>query len=207
RALLAAWDLSAPIALRPAASGLNNRTYRVETPGGSYVLKVHQNTRDAERVRYEHAILLGLAAQPLSFRVPAPVVGRDGSTLAALDDGALAALFPLLPGDPPDRRNPEHLRSCAAALAELHAALRRLDVGPPPVGSCTYGDLDRVHPLVPDAWELPRALPLPSDDRRHLARLFAGLREEIPRLYAALPSQLCHNDYSPGNTVQVEGRT
>jgi homoserine kinase type II len=207
RAVLAAWPLSSPITVQPTTSGLNNRTHRVETPERSYLLKLYQNTRDPARVRYEHAILLGLTAQRLSFRVPTPVAARDGSTLVCLDGHALAALFPLLPGAPPDRRDPEHLRSCAAALAELHAALRRLDVGPPPAGAATYGDLDRVHPLVPDPWELPGRLPLPSDDRRRLAGLFADLRGLIPILYATLPRQLCHNDYSPGNTVQVGGRT
>ena len=32
------------------------------------------------------------------------------------------------------------------------------------------------------------------------------MREDIPRLYAALPTQLCHNDYSPGNTLFVGHR-
>jgi homoserine kinase type II len=206
-ALLAAWPLSPPAVLRPAASGTNNRTFLVETRDGGYVLRVYQNTRDLARIRYEHAILRGLAAQPLSFRVPVPVAGRDGSTLVGAGDDRLAALFPRLPGAPPDRRDPDHLRACGASLAELHAALARLDVGQPPADAATYGELDRVHPLVPDASRLPDELPLARDERDGLARLGELAREAVPRLYASLPRQLCHEDYGPGNTLQIGGRT
>jgi Ser/Thr protein kinase RdoA (MazF antagonist) len=210
-ALVAAWPLAGPVAVWPAGGGTNNLTRRVETGAGDYFLRLYRNTRDPARVRYEHAVLLALQGQGLSFRVPAPVPAAvpaaGGDTVVVAGDGALAALFPRLPGAPPDRSNPAHLRACGAALAELHAALRRLDLGPPPPGGGTYGDLERVHPLVPDPWALPAALPLGAGDRDRLAGVLGGLRAATPGLYATLPAQVCHNDYGPGNTLQVEGRT
>ena len=76
-ALVAAWPLARPLRVRPVASGTNNRTVRIESPGGAYLLRVYRNTRDPARVRYEHAVLLALQESGLSFRVPAP--GRPWS--------------------------------------------------------------------------------------------------------------------------------
>ena len=185
--IASAWRLTEPIALRAAGSGTNNQTRVIETIDGSFVLRIYVNTRDPRRVRYEHAILMALQVQALPFSVPSPVTARSGETFVTLADGALAALFPRLPGVAPDRANHSHVRGCGAALATLHAALRHLDVAPPPgLDLPTYGDLDRIHPRVPDPWSLPEAL---------------AIREVIPPLYGALPRQLCHNDFSPGNTL------
>jgi homoserine kinase type II len=174
----------------------------VETARGSFVLRVYVNTRDPQRVQYEHAILLALQPQGLSFRVPAPVRTRSGGTFTTLDDGSLAALFDLLPGAPPDRTNLQHIHACGAALAELHKALQRLTVtSSPDLDLPTYGDLERIHPLVPDPWSLPAALPLEAAERTHLTHILDNLRVVIPTLYATLPTQLCHSDYSPGNTL------
>jgi homoserine kinase type II len=206
--LVAAWPLAGPPAVRPVTSGTNNRTVRIETPGGAYLLRVYRNTRDSARVRYEHAVLLALQDAGLSFRVPAPLPSGDGTgpTLIETADGSLAALFPELPGAAPDRTDPAHLAACGAALAELHAALRRQNVAPPPAAA-TYGDLDRIHPLVPDPWRLPETLPLDGAGRARLTALLDSLQRAVPGLYATLPGQLCHNDYGPGNTLQIGGRT
>ena len=72
-ALVAAWPLARPLRVRPVASGTNNRTVRIESPGGAYLLRVYRNTRDPARVRYEHAVLLALQKSGLSFRVPGPL--------------------------------------------------------------------------------------------------------------------------------------
>ena len=206
-AIVSAWDLSGPVSLRDAGSGTNNRTRFVDTAAGSFVLRVYVNTRDARRVRYEHDILLALQAERLPFSVPCPVLARGGETFLRLEHGSLAALFPLLPGEQPDRTNIVHVRACGDALAALHVALRRVDVQPPAdLDLPTYGNLERIHPLVPDPWSLPRALPLAESDRASLLQIFSTLRPEISRLYAALPMQLCHNDYSPGNTLFVGDR-
>jgi hypothetical protein len=38
-ALVAVWELTAPVTLRPVGSGTNNHTQYVDTPAGTYVLR------------------------------------------------------------------------------------------------------------------------------------------------------------------------
>jgi homoserine kinase type II len=204
---LRAWPLPEPVAVRATTSGINNRTWFVDAPQGGWVLRHYQNTADPARVLYEHAILRALGDRSLPFGVPAPVPAHDGGTLVRLPDGDLVALFPLLPGEPPDRRSPAHVRACAAALGHLHAALASVDAGPPPGSHATYGEVERIHPHVPDPWSIAGDLGLPPDRSARLAAVLARVRGAAPSLYAELPAQLCHNDYSPGNTLQVGGRT
>jgi Ser/Thr protein kinase RdoA (MazF antagonist) len=132
-ALPAAWALPRPWTLRPTASGRNNLSAYVDTPVGTHLLRVHQNTGDLARRRYEHALLTRLQQAGLSFAVPSPLPTATGETLVAVpraDGPALAALFRLIPGQPPARDNPAHLRAAGAALGELDGALARIAVDP-----------------------------------------------------------------------------
>ena len=162
-------------------------------------MRVYKNTADSRRVRYEHTVLAALAERPLSFRVAAPIPAAGGETVVSLE-GGLAALFPRLEGERVERSSLVHARACGVALAELHAALRRIDPGPAP-SLARYGDLDQIHANVPDPWALPRALPLEEPVRVRFTGILERLRERVPYLYATLPHQLCHNDFSPGNLL------
>ena len=197
-AITAAWSLREPVSVVPATSGTQNQTWRVVSGSGSFFLRVYRNTDDVRRVRYEHAVLKRLAARPLSFRVAAPIPVGSGETFVSVGD-ALAALFPALEGDSVDRSNPAHARACGVALGELHAALREIDVGLSEW--FRYGDLEHIHPRVPEPWALPRELALEEASRRRLAAVLDRVRERIPEWYATLPQQLCHNDFSPGNLL------
>jgi homoserine kinase type II len=188
--------LAWPVELRPTGGGINNRTFFVDAPTGTFFLRLYQNTADPARVRYEHAVLRALQAQPLPFGVPSPVPTNQGETLVLLPDGKLAALFELLEGEPPVDRGAEAARAGGEALARLHGALRAIDVPPEESEPVTFGALERIHPLVPDPWSIGDA---------RLRAIIAELRETVPRLYAELPIQLCHNDYSLGNTLWVDG--
>lgn len=130
-----AWGLPAPWTLTPAG-GLNNTSAYVGTPAGDYVLRVYRNTADAERVGYEHALLRALQGAGLPFAVPCPLPTLAGETAAPVPVAggrppALAALFPRLPGGPPDAHDLGQVRGAGAALGALHLALARLDVAPP----------------------------------------------------------------------------
>jgi Ser/Thr protein kinase RdoA (MazF antagonist) len=72
RAIATAWSLPAPLTFRPVRRGINNLTQFVDTPGDSYVLRIYQNTREVARGQCEHAILLAVHRQALSFGVPTP---------------------------------------------------------------------------------------------------------------------------------------
>lgn len=205
-ALLSAWDLAAPPTVRPVSSGLNNRTDLVTTPHGVYLLRRYRNTADRARVRYEHALLHRLQAARLSFRVPTPVATRDGETVGTVaGTGELAALFAHIPGRRPERGNRRHLHAVGEALAELHRALARVAL-PLPAPHAAYGDLATIHPLAPEPRAVPDALPLEDAERVALRRILADVLRAVPALYAALPRQLIHGDYGPGNTLIVGDR-
>jgi homoserine kinase type II len=208
-ALLAAWPLARPWTLRPANSGRNNLSMYVDTPAGTHLLRLYQNTGDVARRRYEHALLAQLQQAGLSFAIPPPVPTGTGETLVAVPHAggqALASLFRLIPGHHPARDNPAHLRAAGAALGELDLALARISIVATGAALPRYGDLDRIHPLAPDPSDLPRRLPLDAARQARLARLFDGTREMIPALYAALPQQIIHSDFSMANVLLDGGR-
>jgi homoserine kinase type II len=80
--LVQAWAPPGPLRFSPLAHGTNNVVQRVETPAGSYVLRVYSNRADLDRLSFEHAILARLAALELPFAVPAPLPTTTGDLFA-----------------------------------------------------------------------------------------------------------------------------
>lgn len=213
---LAAWGLAGPQQLRPLTSGTNNEVWRVETPGGAYVLRVYRNHGDLARLRFEHDVLLQLQAVGLPFAVPAPIATLDGETFARMareEDGeggdggkggeALATLTALIPGEHPRREDLAQAEMAGEALGLLDAMLARIT--PPDPGASlswrSYGDLEHCHPLVPDPRAALAALDVPPALRSRLPARYDWLQERIPGLYAALPQQLAHEDCGPSNVL------
>jgi homoserine kinase type II len=202
-ALQAAWSLPGPWQAQPLAHGTNNAVQRLETPAGSYVLRVYSNHADLERVRFEHGVLTRLRAADLPFAVPAPLPTRTGTLYARIptpEGEALAALTPLIPGEHPYDGDLAQAVAGGATLGALDVALAALPVGEG-VGWRSYGDLERCHPLVPDPPAALAELPVAEELRQRLLARYAWLMERIPRLYAALPQQLSHEDYAPSNVL------
>lgn len=208
-ALMDAWPVPGPRRLRPASAGVNNLSYFVHTPAGPYFLRVYRNTNDAARVRYEHALLLGLQRAGLSFAVPLPLATRGGDTYAvAVENGedVIAALFPVIPGEHPARGNAAHATACGEALGELDAALARTEAAPSLPALGTYGDLYRVHPLVPDPLALPGELPLAATEAARLRATLEELLALVPGLHGRLPRQIIHSDLVRTNALVLGGR-
>jgi homoserine kinase type II len=204
-----AWALPDPWHLSPLVHGTNNQVWRVETPAGSYVLRVYANHTDPDRLRFEHAVLTHVADSGLPFAVPAPIpttTGARSARIPAGDGEALAALTPLIPGQHPRGEDLDQAVAGGEALGMLDVALARMAPLDPGEGVSwrSYGDLEHCHPLVPDPPAAIEALPVADDARRRLAARYAWLTERIPALYAALPQQLSHEDYGQDN-VLMEG--
>lgn len=207
--VLDAWPLSLPRRLRPAEAGTNNLSRFVDTPAGSYFLRIYQNTADTARIRYEHALLSRLQQAGLPFAVPRPLATRHGATytvLAQAEGRAVAALFPVIAGQHPQRTNAAHALICGEALAVLHTALARIDMDLAVSSPATYGDLAHVHPLVQDPLSLIQDLPLHQVERARLRALFEDLRPQLPDLYDRLPRQIIHGDYGRSNALLRDGR-
>jgi homoserine kinase type II len=208
---LADYDLTPPVTTYPLpALGINNQAVGVRAGAGDYIWKTYQTPVSSETHRYEHRLLAWLARQGLSFAVAAPLATRAGETLSRTAAG-YKALFPLLPGRRPDTKDPAQIEAVGAALGELHITLARYPADPhPDLGS--YGQLDKVHPRLPNPAALtPQWLGLPGNAEE--VALFAWWREEVTRLrdflaetYPRLPQQVIHADFGPGNTLYHEGK-
>jgi homoserine kinase type II len=189
--------------------GTNNLVQRVETPGGSFVLRVYRNHTDPGRLRFEHDVLVHLRAAGLPFAVPAPLPTRSGDLsvrLLAQNGKALATLTPFVPGAHPRSDDLQQVVAAGEALGALDLALARLASLDAADGLSwrSYGDLEHCHPLVPDPLAALVALPVADAMRQRLMAGYAWLMEHIPPLYAALPRQLSHEDFAPDN-VLMEG--
>lgn len=213
-ALAPAWAIPGPWHLTPLAGGTNNRVYRMATPapGRDYVLHLYENHADAARLRCESALLAALEEQHLPFAVPAPIPTRAGEPFQRLPGAAgteaFAALTPFFRGDHPDPGDMARTEAAGRALATLDIALARVALpaeiaraAPPPMGQLRHRlglalDADPLAPLV--------AQGIADADRARLAALLHTVESEMPALYAALPRQLIHSDYDPGN-VLMEG--
>ena len=208
----AEWSLPEPYRVRPLAHGTNNAVRLVETPAGSYVLRVYGNHADAGRLRFEHAVLARLQAADLPFGLPVPIPTRSGALYTSIADGAdgalLATLTPFLPGEPPDRADLVQARAGGAALGLLDVALAGIpstDLDGA-VSWRSYGDLAHCHPLVHDPRAAILELPISENARERLAHSYDALTARIPSLYASLPRQLVHEDYAPDNLLMEGAR-
>lgn len=208
---LCAYPLTPPLAeFVLSGAGINNRTVGIRSGAGDFIWKVYQTHADPAAIRYEHRLLTWLAQRDLSFAVPAPMRTVDGDTLV-FTAGGWGALFPLIPGAPPDQGQIESIRAVGAALGELHCALAEYPPEPRPHVH-GYGDLRHVHPAIPDPLALtPAELGLPATPELVdlLARWradMAELDEFTRRVYVHLPRQLTHGDYVPANTLFHAGR-
>lgn len=74
-------------------NGMNNTTRFVLAGGERYVLRIYETHRDEDKVRYEHAVLLRLVEQRLSFGTPVLARAKNGETFVYTTEGKLAALF------------------------------------------------------------------------------------------------------------------
>ena len=198
------WSLPAPWTVAPADGGVNNTTLFVETPTGTYILRLYVRA-DPAGVRFEHGLLAELATAHLPFTLPAPVRTRAGETFAQVVVGGatvLASLTPLLPGTHPDPDHMQHARRLGETLGHLGQALA--DVAPPP-GRAQYprlGDLRGFHPTLDDPAEAIGLIPsLLHSDRKRLLAMTADIEAVAPSLYANLPRRLTHRDYLPTNIL------
>ncbi len=208
---LAAYALPPPAELVPLArTGINNQVMEVRAGPLRYVWKRYQSFEDPAAIRYEHRLLGWLATQGLPFAVPVPVPTRTGDTLCPTPEG-WAALFPLLPGSPPELHDPGQVEAVGEALGALHAVLVHY---PRTARPAVYGyaNLTQIHPALPDPAHLtPETLALPLTPQ--LQALLARWRQAVQTLmawlqdqYARLPHQVIHGDFVPGNTLLQQGR-
>jgi homoserine kinase type II len=207
---LGGWTISS------GPSGMNNTTHYLEVYGASYVLRIYETHRDEAKVRYEHAVLLGLAQLALPFSTPMPVITPSGESYLRLEveegreAGKLAALFHFIAGERPELREVEQIHSFGRAAAQLAEALQRIELPLAPVYPAYYqlGLADSQSTLQ----EVIRFCQEPSEpflqwraELHRLGELLQAFASETPALQG-LPHQLIHGDLNASNSlVGVDG--
>lgn len=205
-ALQDVWPVPGPWQLHALTRGTNNDVLLVDTPAGSYVMRVYGNHADVERLRFEHSMLTRLQGELLPFAVPAPVPTRAGELYVTVMVGAeqrLATLTAFIPGEHPRAGDLEQARAGGEALGMLDMALA--SVKPLARGEGvswrSSGDLAHGHPLVPDPLTAFEELPVAEDARRRLMEGYMRVMERIPDTYATLPQQIIHEDFDMSNVL------
>jgi homoserine kinase type II len=193
------WDLPRPREVVRSAFGMSNKSYFVTSAAGAHVLRVHV-AKSLQAIRFEHEILRRLLDSDLPFHVPQPLPTVRGDTVALdIQSARQCALFRRIPGETLDDADIVAVARAAAAFARLDAALasiERTDL-PAPVFS---GDLRAMHPAVTDLAQLEDLLGQPGREMVERAAERAG------PIYASLPTQLIHGDFSFGNVLVSGGR-
>jgi len=196
--LLTLWGIDPSSTLVPLERGESNLTFRVAASDAAYVLRIHGDPA-VEPVRFEHDLLLALAAVELPFATPVPVPLMDGGTIVVVDTGHgphAAALFRWIPGQNPDDADVTGIALSGGALARLDLALATVRTTlPAPVFE---GDMTRVHPAVTDLASL--------HELDGVARQYVERSADLARsTYPTLPRQLVHGDFALGNVLLQGG--
>ena len=210
---LADYDLTPPLEVVALPhQDVNNESVGIRTGAGNFVWKTYTSYDDAEAINYEHRLLRWLAAEGLSFAVPAPVSALDGTSLRrGVGAPRWAALTAWLPGARLDPANPDHVELLGGAAGELLTILQRYPPMPRPGRPLFQTLFDFPSPSLDPFALTPKGLGLPdtpgNDDLCGWWREEAGrLRAFVAGPYRALPWQLCHNDVTPANVLVEAGR-
>ena len=199
------WELSS------GPSGMNNTTHYVEVNGAFYVLRIYETHRDEIKVRYEHAVLLGLAELALPFSTPVPVMAPSGETYLRLEEGEgreagkFAALFHFIAGIRPELREVGQIYSFGRATAQLANAIQQLELSFEPEYPCYYelglaGNQDRLSEVIRFCNEPTEPFLKHTEPLRRIGEMLNEFAKEAPSL-RKLPHQLIHGDLNASNSL------
>ena len=185
-ALLANFDLGAPVAFKGIAEGVENSNFLLETEKGRYILTVYEKRVREEELPYFLGLTLWLAAH--GYPSATPIVDRAGEALQRVR-GKPCAIFSFLPGLAVRRPSASHCREAGEGLARLHLAAQGFSMSRP-------NDLGQaaLAPMFEGLKVQAEAL------KPGLAAVISG---DLERLAAAwpkdLPTGVIHADYFPDN--------
>lgn len=188
-------------------SGVNNTTRFIERAGRRYVLRIYETHREISKVMYEHQVLLALAKQDLSFRVPLPLTAANGETVVRTSEGKLAAMFHYMEGRPPQLQDAAQITQFGETTALLSQALSKVNPDQPPVYP-PYYEIEQAHPKC-DLQTFIKFCHQPSEsfaapDLRQALASIVKVVEPLQRrleLMKQLPHQLIHGDLNASNAL------
>lgn len=198
---LTAWHRRA-VAVADSIQGVNNWTLLLTTDDGEVALRLYRTT-DRERIEQEHRLLMALQRVVLPFGTPEPLPAESGSIARMVWQGrsVFAALFPLLPGSPPEKGNLVQVEACGRAIGQLHAGTAHLPDSVARWTACP--PIDRVDPLVPDPVAAAAACGVEGVPARLLAAVVQGVMIKDDD-FSNYPTQVIHGDLFGGNMLVVD---
>jgi Ser/Thr protein kinase RdoA (MazF antagonist) len=161
----------------------------------------------AASIRYQHAVLVRLAAR----RLPVPIPVRSGQRTFAESEDRFYGVYDYLPGEPYRLGSDALIDAAASALASMHEATGAVvDLGRRP-GAPRYDELDGLAPERP-AVEWLRALAGHSSDGvpipwEALVEALEQTRLDLRHAgYDEHSTVLIHGDVNEQNLLQEKGR-
>jgi Ser/Thr protein kinase RdoA (MazF antagonist) len=178
--------------LAPLVDGV----WRCELDRDIYILKRRTNRT---RVWEEYDLLQWLkdSGQPISLLLRT----QEGVPWAEAP-GGFYILYPYLQGTPGNELgvfSGEHAGEMGRGLARLHQALAAYQA------SDVFPGFDLFHDVASYAWKTVRGYSGMKFHHR-LHHLQADISEQLVNPYEALPRQLIHRDFHPGNLIFVQGQ-
>jgi homoserine kinase type II len=192
-ALLADFDLGAPLSFKGIAEGVENSNFLLETETGRFILTVYEKRVRAEDLPFFLGLMQWLARH--GYPSAEPMADRQGRLIKTVR-GKPCAIAQFLNGLSVRRPSVAHCREAGLGLAGLHLAgqgfpmVRENDLGQP-----------AWTPMFASLGEAAEALKpgLSAVIRADLALLEA-------RWPAGLPHGVIHADYFPDNVFFAGGR-
>jgi hydroxylysine kinase len=176
-----------------------DQNHRLDTPGGSLVLKLSNPAEPAALTGFQTEALLHVAADAPDLPVPRVIPALDGQTIVPTADGALR-LLTWAPGTPLAHlpRSPALAAAIGAALGQIDATLARFHH--PAAAHHLLWDIRNTPDLTP----LTRALP--DDLQPRVTAFLARFTADIAPALAQLPRQVIHGDFNPHNLLADPGQ-
>ncbi len=187
-ALIAAYDLGQPLALKGIAEGVENSNFLLETQAGRFILTIFEKRTKRADLPFFMDVMERLAAKGVP--APRPMRTRKGELLSDVH-GKACAIITFLTGVSPKRPNVTQCRAIGVKLAEMHLALQDFPGA-------------RANALSVDAWG-----PLIRPRRALAEQLRPGLADAVEADLAVverswprgLPQGVIHADLFPDNTL------
>lgn len=185
------WGLTGTLHLLTSERDQN---HRLDTPQGSYTLKLANPAEPAALTDFQTRALLHTAASAPDLPTPRVIPAKDGRHILPTQDGALR-LLTWLPGTPLAHlpRTTDLASSIGRALGHLDAAL------------AGFHHAAASHHLLWDIQNTPDLAPLtdalPVDLRARITAFLAHFHTTTAPALAQLPRQVIHGDFNPHNLL------
>lgn len=185
-ALLADYDLGAPLAFKGIAEGVENSNFLLETETGRFILTVFEKRMREDDLPFFLGLMRWLAQH--GYPSAAPISDRNGEMLKRMR-GKPAVIVAFLSGLSVRRPTVAHCREAGEGLAWLHQASEGFP-------------LRRANDLGQGSWA-PMFARLKGDAEALKPGLAATIDADLAHLEAGwpkgLPSGVIHADYFPDN--------